>query len=79
MAMLELMMAQLKKMGFDPDVAKTQIATAVGDIRAMKESQDRTEAMVRKLYEYSPTNVRDLPSEAGRIARGEQTVGRPAL
>jgi hypothetical protein len=73
MAMLELMMAQLKKMGFDPEVAKTQIATAVGDIRAMKESQDRTEAMVRKLYEYSPANARDVPGEPGPM------VGRPAL
>lgn len=49
--MLELMFAQLKKMGFDPEVAKSQIAGAVGDIRAMKESQDRTEAMVKVMYE----------------------------
>jgi hypothetical protein len=49
--MLNLIFAQLKSMGFDPDVARDQIAKAVGDIRAMKESQDRTEAMVKFLYD----------------------------
>lgn len=49
--MLELMMAQLKKMGFDPDVAKRQIEAAVGDIRAMKDSQDRTEKMVKAMLD----------------------------
>lgn len=60
--MLELMMAQLRKMGFDPEVAKTQIATAVGDIHQMKLSQDRTEAMVRELYDAKFADVNAVPA-----------------
>jgi hypothetical protein len=45
----QLLMSQLKTMGFDPDVAQANIKQAVDDIHAMKESQDRCEAMLNSI------------------------------
>ena len=60
--MMNLILAQFKAMGFDPEVARDQIAKAVGDIRAMKESQDRTEAMVRAMYEIEFADPNAIPA-----------------
>lgn len=52
--MLNLIMPQiinlLKAQGFDFEKVQKQVIEAVDDIHAMKLSQDRTETMVRHLY-----------------------------
>lgn len=51
--MLNLLIPQLFNMlkanGFDPEKAQSQIAECVGDIRAMRDSQERCEKMLRDL------------------------------
>jgi NADH:ubiquinone oxidoreductase subunit E len=53
MSMLNLIvpqfMAVLKQSGFDGEKVQADIVAAVNDIRAMKESQDRCEAMIEYL------------------------------
>jgi hypothetical protein len=52
--MFELFANQFLKMareqGFDPEKVRDQVKSVVDDIHAMKESQDRCEAMLYKLY-----------------------------
>jgi hypothetical protein len=43
------LVSMLRAQGFDPEKVQVQIKQAVDDIHAMKESQDRCEAMLRGL------------------------------
>jgi hypothetical protein len=76
--MFDIMANQFLKLareqGFDPEKVRDQVKSVVDDIHAMKESQDRCEAMLRKLYglhfdekPFDPTDIR-TPMEIAHAA-----------
>jgi len=68
--MLNLIMSQLmailKQNGFDGEKAQAQISEAIADLKAMKESQDRCEAMLRRLL-----NPIDVTKQVEVVPDGE--------
>lgn len=72
MAIQDLIVSQfmtlLKSSGVDPTKMQAMIVEAVNDIRAMKLSQDRTEAMVRSMY------ITNFPGQAVKDAASTREV-----